>query len=172
MSYFYDEPNRWYHVREIARLAQINPTTASKYLEIHSRQQIVIKKEERGHVLFRANAEHPAYRDRKIFYNIKNIKESGVIEFLEKELHYPQAIVLFGSYSKGENDQNSDIDLFILANKKKNPDVTIYEKRLKSKIQLVIKTKDEFLVLQKENKNLVNSMLNGIILKGFLEVFR
>lgn len=170
MKHFYNEPNRWYHVREIARLEKLNPTTASKYLDTSYKEQILNRKEERGHILFRANTESYAYKDSKIFYNIRMIRQSGLIEFLDKELHYPEVIVLFGSYAKGENNKNSDIDLFVISNKSKNPNLGEFEKKLNSKIQLFIKTRSEFYRIQKENKNLVNSFLNGIILKGFLEV--
>ena len=172
LKYFYEDPNRRFHVREMARLLKLNPTTASKYLNQLNKEGLLARIHELGHVLFKANTESSSYKDAKIYYNIKSLRDSGLIEHLDRELHYPEAIALFGSYSKGENDKNSDIDLFILANRKKDVDLGIFEKKLKAKIHLFIKNKDEFIKLQKENKNLANSILNGIIIKGYLETFK
>jgi len=167
---FFKFPNEWFHVREVARLLKMNPTTVSKYLNKLSNGGLLIKKEERGHLLFKAKTENYKYKDAKIHYNIESLRNSGLIDYLERELHFPEAIVLFGSYARGENDQNSDIDIFVVSNKKKELDLNQFEKKLMSKIQLFVKNKNEFVKLQKENKNLVNSIINGIILKGFLEV--
>lgn len=171
LRYFFEEPNKWFHVREMSRLLRLNPTTASKYLNQLCKEGLLIKKYERKFLLFRANTESNSYKDAKIHYNIKSIRNSGLLEYLERELHYPEAIVMFGSYSKGENDKNSDIDLFVVSNIKKELDLGIFEKKLKAKIELFIKDKREFDQLQKENKNLANSILNGFVIKGYIEVF-
>lgn len=171
LKYFFDEPNKWLHVREMARLLKLTPTTTSKHLNQLYKEGFLAKKQERGHLLFKANAESNSYKDAKILCNIKSIRVSGLIEHLDKELHYPEAVVLFGSYAKGENDKNSDIDLFVLSNRKKEISLEEFEKKLKARIQLFIKNRGEFVKLQKENKNLSNSILNGIVIKGYLEVF-
>ncbi len=171
LRYFFDEPNKWFHVREMARLLKLTPTTASKYLNQLCKDGFLIKKQERKHLLFKANTESFSYKDAKVHYNTKSLISSGLIDYLDKELHYPKAIIIFGSYAKGENDKNSDIDIFVISNRKKGLNLEIFEKKLKAKIQLFIKNENEFFKMQKENKNLVNSILNGIVIKGYLEVF-
>ena len=94
-----------------------------------------------------------------------------LIEYLERELHYPEYIAIFGSCAKGENDKQSDLDIFILGRVKKDLNLGKFEKILGIKVQLFMKTKQEFQKLQKENKNLANSFINGIVLKGYLEAF-
>ena len=41
---FFEEPNKWYHVRELSRLIKINPATISKYLNKLNKEEILIKK--------------------------------------------------------------------------------------------------------------------------------
>jgi predicted nucleotidyltransferase len=48
------------------------------------------------------------------------IKNSELISFLEYK-YTPEAIILFGSFSKGENGKNSDIDILIISPIKNGP---------------------------------------------------
>lgn len=172
LKYFFEEPNRWYHVREAARLIKLNPTTISKYLNNLTKENILIKKLERKHLLFKANTESEEFRDLKKYYNIRLIKKSGLINYINKELHYPEAIIIFGSYAKSENDKDSDLDIFIISNTKKKLDLQKYEKVFQKEIQMFLHTPEEFKDLQRNNKHLINNVLNGIIIKGYLEVFK
>ena len=78
----------------------------------------------------------------------------------------PKSIVLFGSYQRGEDIENSDIDLFI-ESKKEKLDINIFEKKLKRKIELHFK--EDFTSYPKELKN---NIINGIVLSGFLEGYK
>ena len=171
LRHFFEDPNRWFHVREMARLLRLNPSTASKYLNQLYEGGFLTRKYERGHLLFKSDNENYNFKDAKLYYNISSIRKSGLIEYLYGHLHYPESILIYGSYSKGENDQNSDIDLFVITNMKKELNLDVFEKKLKAKIHLFLKTKNEFSHLQKENKNLANSIINGIVLRGYFEVF-
>src|SRR3989338_4067412 len=134
-----------FSVREIARLLKINPSTASKYLQILAKDGFLRKRKEFNCILYQADAESEKFKDIKIYYNISKIRNSGLIEVIEDEL-YPEVIILFGSYAKGENTKRSDIDLFVM-NKKKVENI------------------------KKENKELLNNIMNGIRMSGFFEVF-
>ncbi|TSC64256.1 MAG: hypothetical protein G01um101493_184, partial [Microgenomates group bacterium Gr01-1014_93] len=79
---FFEEPNRWFHVRETARLLKLNPATISKYLNKLTKENILIKKSERSHLLFKSNTESDEFKDLKKYYNIKLIKKSGLIEYI------------------------------------------------------------------------------------------
>ena len=78
----------------------------------------------------------------------------------------PKSIVLFGSYQKGEDSENSDIDLFVECDKEEL-DVKIFEKKLGRKIELHFKK--DFTLYPKELKN---NIINGIVLSGFLEGYK
>ena len=77
----------------------------------------------------------------------------------------PNVIILFGSASKGEDIEESDIDLFVQA-KEKKIDIRKYEKLFNRKISLFFE--EDF---SKLNKELKNNVINGIILRGYLKVF-
>ncbi len=169
---FIENPFNEFHVREIARILKISPTTAGKCLESLKKEDYLLKKKERGHLLYRANTESENYKELKTYYNIRKIKKSGVVDFLIKEFNYPEAIILFGSYAKAENTPVSDIDIFILSEAKKEPDLALLEKRIGCKIQLFTANRKKFNQMLKESKELLNNILNGKILYGYVEVFR
>ena len=45
------------------------------------------------------------------------MKEKKLVEKIKEELN-PVSIVLFGSFAKGNNDENSDLDILVIADKK------------------------------------------------------
>ena len=96
--------------------------------------------------------------------NLKQIYESGLADFLEKKFA-GATIILFGSYSRGEDTFNSDIDIAIIERKEKNIGLEGYEKELERKIN--INFYDSF---KNIHKNLKENLCNGIVLIGGVEL--
>jgi predicted nucleotidyltransferase len=91
-----------------------------------------------------------------------DLQNSGLIYLLEKEL-MPKSIVLFGSYFRGEDVEDSDIDLFV-ESKRREMDLGKFENILKRKIQLHFSEK-----FKDYPPELKNSIINGIVLEGYLK---
>ena len=165
LNIFLEEPGREFNVREAARILKISPATASKDLRNFVKQGLLKLRKERIFHLYRANTENDYYKDFKVFYNIKKIKDSGLIDALNKYYLKP-AIVLFGSASKGEDTETSDLDLVIVSEKTKEfPKLNKFEQKIRKKIQL-FRVKN---IKELKNKHLVNNVLNGIVLQGRLK---
>lgn len=170
-SLFMDYPEKAFHIREIAKSTGVNPMTARKYLSELEEEGFVIEAPSKLRVKdYKLNTENELVRLEKTCYNIKRIFSSGLINFLNEELAYP-AIILFGSMAKGEDSSDSDIDLFVYSETKKEVGLEKYEKELKRSIQLFLMNRKEFERSKEKNKNLVNNILNGIKISGFIEVF-
>ena len=169
LELFLDDP-RERHLREVARECTVNPMTARKYLELYTRQGLLQENTIRGDRVFKPDERNPQFIMEKKLWNYRKIILSGLISYLEETMEYP-AIILFGSYAKGENHPKSDIDLFILTNEKKQIALVQFEKKLHAQIQVFLHTKQEFKKLRKTNPELLNNVLNGAILSGFIEVF-
>ncbi len=118
----------------------------------------------------KANREQWIYKKNKIIYNLNFIYQSGLVEFLNKMYNNPKAIILFGSFRKGEDISNSDIDIAIEREEIKEyktigfRELSEFEKQIGKKIQI-----HEF---NRKNADLhvFNNIANGIVLMGFLEV--
>ena len=154
-----------FQLRELSRLAKIAPTSTKIYLKKLKADGIIKDSLHRpGYPLYSADRESAAYKFYKVIYNLSLIHESGILEYLQ-EACMPDAIVLFGSFSKGEDTKDSDIDLFLLCSEEKT-NLIKFEKKIGRRVSLFFS--ENFNSLSSE---LRNNIINGIKLKGYLKVF-
>lgn len=151
-------------MREISRLTKIAQPSVTAHLKALLGEKLVIREKKGIYPAFRANREDERFRLYKKFNLIARMHEMGLIDQVYDSC-VPDAIILFGSASKGEDIEESDIDLFVQA-KEKKLDLGKYEKLLNRKTALFFEEK--FLRLGNELKN---NILNGIVLKGYIKVF-
>lgn len=160
LSPFFEDCYRRINVREYAKLMNMSPPTASKVLDSYYSESLLLKERFRNYIMFYANKDSKQFTDLSRIY--WSIKLKDIIDVMEKSLAAP-TIVLFGSLSKAEAKDDSDIDLAIFTYKK-TLDLSSSEKNLKRKIELFwfASLKDI------KNKELANNIINGYILKGHL----
>lgn len=166
---FLEYPNEEFQIRELSRLLKINPTTIRQYLLKLTKEELIEIKGGKPYNYFKAKIEKK-FLNLKLFYNLEKLRKSNLIEQLETDYDYP-TIILFGSYSTATDDKNSDIDLFILTEIKKEKDYSSFETKLNRKISTHLYTKEKFNLLKNKNPELINNILNGITLSGRLEIF-
>jgi len=169
LKLFFEDPSPkgiGFQLREMSRKVRIAPTSVKRYLNELEKERLIIKKKHRiyEYPVYYANRENDYFKFLKKLDIIQSIKENGLLDYL-KEKCLPDAIILFGSTSKGEDIKDSDIDLFLLC-KEKKLDLKKHEKKLKRKINIFFE--DNFGKLSKELKN---NVINGVILDGYLRVF-
>ncbi len=165
---FFEDPQRTFHMRELARLIKINHTTVRQYLNKLAKQGFLAKKKGNIYDTYTSNIS-PQYLNLKLYYNLEKLRKSNLINHLEKEFDLP-IIVLFGSYAKAQDTKDSDIDICIISNIKKQINTENYEHVLKRKMSLHIFTKKEFEIQKQKNPGLVNSLTNGLVVSGELEI--
>ncbi|MBU2561726.1 MAG: nucleotidyltransferase domain-containing protein [Nanoarchaeota archaeon] len=166
---FFNYPTNEHYLLEMSREIDLAHTSLKQNLNQLINEGIikekVNKRGNRKYPVYKADTDSQAYRQAKRAYNITTLLDSGLIQHLDDSL-MPKCIVLFGSYARGEDVEESDIDIFIEC-KEQTMDLARYEKALKRKIQLHFKK--SFKDIPNEMKN---SIINGIVLKGFLEAFK
>ena len=135
VEFFLDNPYGEVYIRELARKLKISPFAVKKYTDILLEERLILE-ERKGNLRYlKANVANLFYKYLKISLNIKNLIKSGLIDFLKNNLVNVTSIVLFGSSAKGENSDESDIDILIIG-KEKNLDLTEFEDKLKKDISL------------------------------------
>ncbi len=150
--------------REIAKILKVSPTAVGNSLE-KLKQENLIKLEKTKTINFISfNRDEKKAIELKRIENIKNIYKSGLSDFLEDT--FPGGtIIIFGSYSRGEDTKNSDIDIAIIERKDKLFKIEHFEKTMNRRINI------NFYETWKDiHKNLKNNILNGIILHGGVEL--
>lgn len=166
-EYFVLKPTARLWIRQIERDIKVPFPSVVRYTQELEKEKILKRTAAPGVVLYSADRTSATFLLEKKLYNLRSLYSSGLIDFLIQEVHNP-TIVLFGSYAKGEDVENSDIDLYIESTKKEFPSLVTFEKKLQRKIQL-FKYKS---ISSIGNKELANNIINGITLNGFVEVFR
>lgn len=151
---------------EIAKFLKVSPTAIAKSLIFLEKENLIIVKKAPKIKLtkIKLNNENKRVIELKMVENLKNIYESGLTDYFEKELA-GGTIILFGSYSRGEDNTNSDIDLAVIGRKDKLLILENFEKMLNRKINI-----NFYSSLKNIQENLRNNILNGIILQGGVQL--
>lgn len=165
-EYFFINPGTSQRVREIERILKLPLPSVIRYCKELEREGIltIIRT---GSVSFYTASRNEKYLLEKKLFNIKSLYNCGIIEYLKRELSNPP-IVLFGSYLKGEDMEDSDIDLYIETPSKKQINFDKFKKILKREIQIF----QHKSLKEISNPHLANNIINGITINSYIEVFK
>jgi len=162
LRFFFDNPTEKFHIRAIARALKLNPNTILNIISKLEKKGLLIRKK-KNHIVEVSADVNDDFKRMKRIDNLKRLYESNIIHFLEKEFN-PNSISVIGSYSTGEDIENSDIDIVIISNKNKHKEVNLkkFEKILFRRIHLIVtdySISEEFYI----------NLINGIVLYGYID---
>lgn len=152
--------------RELARQLKASPTGIAKALRPMQKYGVIkIEKNQTMNLnLVSLNRTQQTLKLKQI-ENLKQIHEISLTESLEEK--FPgTTIILFGSYSRGEDLATSDIDLAIIGTKPKTTNLEKQENKLQRKINI-----NFYEDVGKINKELKENLCNGITLSGAIEIW-
>ncbi len=151
-----------FNQREVAKKLKKSPTAVAKSLKYLQKQNLlkISKNKTSNFSIIGLNLENKKIFEMKRIENLRLIHESGLFDFLEEKF-LGKTILLFGSYSFGEDTKDSDIDIAIIGSKEENINLEKFEKILEKEIRIQF-YKD----LTNIHKNLKENLFNGIVLAG------
>lgn len=154
------------NVRRISQFLEVSAPAVAKALPNLNKKRLVnIQQDtESNRWSIELNRNSHSVMQLKRADNLKQIYETGLADLLEKEFA-GATIIIFGSYSRGEDVAKSDIDVAIVGRKSKSIDLTKFNDLLERKI--IINFYDSF---DKIHKNLKENLCNGIVLSGGVEL--
>lgn len=161
LKVFFTNPEAELSIRELSRQSDVSPRWVSKTVSELEEKQILEKQENPTTTLVSTGEK---FKQVKRTYNISQLYSKGLVEYLEEELR-PEAIVVFGSYEKGEDLENSDIDIAVISARNKDLNLEKFEKELNRTIN--IQSIEESTGIDESFRN---SLANGTVLEGFLTV--
>jgi len=162
LKVFLDSPLYEFGLREISRQISLALPSVKKYLNDLEKEGLILKKELKGNPVYIASIDSERFRFYKRLFIQHELFNSGLINYLWDALS-PKAIILYGSFAKGESTSGSDIDLFVIG-KKSKVDIEKFQKKLGKEVHLIIDS------LENIPSELKNNLINGIIMKGYWSV--
>ncbi|MDP3026184.1 MAG: nucleotidyltransferase domain-containing protein [Nanoarchaeota archaeon] len=165
-EYFFIHPTEKMRVRQLARALEAPLPSVIRYTCELKDEEILQIIEISNIKFYASNRESKKFLVEKTWFNIHSLLDSGLLDYLIKELGNP-TMVLFGSYSRGEDIESSDIDIYIESSETKL-NIENFEKILERKIQIFFYEN----IRKVPNPHLSNNIINGIKINGFLEVFK
>lgn len=170
LYWFFACPNTDFTFSEICKQTNTAKKTGQIVIEELFKRQLVAKTELGKLWRLRANTESKEFRRAKIAYNLSLIYESGIVDIILKKYPQSRAVILFGSYRKGDDIFGSDVDIALEVPGTRE---TILDKtehfstfgyRTNVPISIHIFSRKHI------DSNVFANIANGIVLEGFLEV--
>ena len=166
-EYFLRNPTVRLRVRQIERELKLSLPSVIRYVKELVKDGLLKENKISEVMFYTADRSNKNFRLEKVIYNLRSLYHCGLVEFLITEYSNP-SILLFGSYSKGEDIETSDVDIYVETSSKKKVNLQKFEKTLERKIQLFIYPH----IKDVPNPQLANNILNGISLNGQVEVIK
>lgn len=171
LEVFFNDPKpqgEGFSLSEISRQSDLAHTSVKNHLQALEENGLIITSEksagERTYPVYSANWESEKFRHYKLIDTLYRIRESGLLETLQKKTT-PDCIILFGSAARGEDLRDSDVDLYLQCGEK-SLDLSTYEDSLKRNIQLHFQPD-----FNSYPPALRNNIVNGIVLYGYLTAY-
>ena len=157
---FFENPSREFHLRELSRLLKLSMPTIISTTDILSNEKLIIKVKGKVITKVSANRENADFARYKRLHNLEKIYASGIIDHLSDIYNHPKTVILFGSFSRGEDIESSDIDIAIITKKKLDPDMSKYEKTLSKTVNI------HEVDTNKISGEFKANLANGVVLEG------
>lgn len=155
-----------FNINRLSLKLDVSQPAIFKALLFLEKEQFVIKEKDpiSGRWSIQLNRDNKHIIGIKRSINLHMLYGSGLVFFLQEQFA-GTTIILFGSFARGDDIFNSDIDIAIIGRKEKNLDLSQYESALEKKISL-----NNFSDFASIQKRLKESLCNGIVLSGGIEL--
>ena len=168
LAWFYAYPREEISLNDLCRNVEISKTTGNSIVTSLQKDGFLSIRPLGRVWRIQTNMQHPYFVSKKIPFNLQHSYESGVIEWISENIPSARAIILFGSFRKGDDIETSDLDIAVevVDNVKEIIPLTIHYFGYRKNVIVQIH------VFSKKNidPNLFSNIANGIVLEGFLEV--
>ena len=159
LHYLLEHIEEEYYDRQISRLTGISRAGTNFALRELVKADLLQRNKKGKMVFYKLEQKNTFIKYLKIIQNITTLQP-----LIEKLIASSIRIILYGSASKGENRDKSDFDIFILSRYPKETKKTIFESTLRNRIQCIINTLNEFIILKRKNKLFCKEIEDGIVL--------
>ena len=173
LYWFFSFPNIETGLNDLSSDLKISKTTAKKIINDLVEEGFLNKNVYGKMWRITCNLTHTYNLTTKIPFNLAMISGAyygSLRDNIFKIVGNAKSIILFGSYRKGDDNENSDVDIAVEV--ADDEDVRIVELGVIPKLGFRINVKVNLYIFSrnKVDLNLFSNIANGIVLEGFLEV--
>ncbi len=159
----YGHENKEYHLRDLARRTGLAIRTIQQDIKNLQDLDLIKARRDGNRLYFRANRIHPAYVDIRALV----LKTTGIVPLLSETLagrSDVQLAFIFGSFAKGEEGAESDIDLVVVGDiglRKLTGLLSEHSKSLGREINPHVYSRKEFVRRITEKDHFIKSVLES-----------
>lgn len=165
LEYFLINPTEETYLKELAKKLQVSPRSVKIYCDIFEKQGIILREIKGNMHFFSTNNNSYRVREMKKAY-ISNLLAEMDIENISEEY---TSVAIYGSYSSGNYDEKSDIDILIIGDKQNvNRDIAVeIMEKIGKEIQVNIIPMIKWEKMKQEEDPFVTSVIKShILIKG------
>ena len=161
VSLFVAHPYKAFYGREISKKLKISLGATSNALRLLKKKNILTSEKRGKTSLYTLISPNPYIENFKILNSLLSLEP-----LIEKLKNISKQIILYGSHASGDFTSDSDVDLFIVSEKREEVLKTIEKFTTKHvfNIQPVIKRQIEWMQLDKKDPEFSNELSRGITL--------
>lgn len=159
LAFLCQNPQQSFYSGEIADKISLSKGGTNQSLH-NLAQQGILKTEKKGRMIFySADIKSPLIRQYKVLQNIASLEV-----IIKKIKPLAERVVLFGSCARGEDTKESDMDLLVISRDKEVIRSLVPETKAKRKIQLLVKTPQEYIQLETKEPVFLKEVEQGVVL--------
>lgn len=152
-------PQQGFFSAEVAHRTQLSKGGVNQILRTMARQGLLQTQKKGRMIFYQVDSKSPLIKQFKILRNVTLAEE-----LIKKIKPLCEKIILFGSGARGEDTPESDLDIFAVSREKEKVRNSVLIQKDGRKVQLVIKTPQEFIVLDKKEPVFYEETHRGIVL--------
>ena len=176
LGILFSSTERKYYLSELARLTGASVGNAQRELERFVRDELLIREKKANLTFYSLNRRHALFPELKSLV-LKTIGMEGELRALVNKSEDIKLALLYGSFARGEEKGESDIDLLIISNEnieKLYSAISKLEEKFNREINPVIYSGDEFKKKIKARDGFITHLLKEPyrLLKGDLRAYQ
>ncbi|MDD4203314.1 MAG: nucleotidyltransferase domain-containing protein [Candidatus Omnitrophica bacterium] len=148
-----------FYSAQIAKKTSLSKGGVSQSLRFLTKEKLIIVQRKGRMAFYQINISSPIIQSFKLFYNLLMLRP-----FIEAIKPYSSKIVLFGSCADGTDSNQSDIDMLVISNKKSEVSTCLSSFKTVRKIQVILKSPEEYISLEKKEPVFYNEIQKGRVL--------
>lgn len=167
LGYYFLNPDRRHYINELSKILVVDPGNLFRKLRELEKEGLLSSDVVGNQKYFSLNKKWPLLEEYKSIFKLK----FGLPELLKEKLKKVEglkAAYIFGSYVKGNFEDESDIDVLLVGDHDHSAVFRVIsplEKMLGREINVIDYSTKEFTAKQKNNSEFVSQVLNDQVIK-------